>query len=142
MRNNFFIKQLCWLLLNYILVSENIFFKKSGEIAFELINLFHVERQQPTSRSTTTRAFVFLTKFAEFVITKYLKQEANDSLRVCLDEHSPCGLCIAEELHLKFWNCSQTFFKIVSNVHNSTSLPRLSKIIRHSDTLSKIQIYV
>ena len=38
--------------------------KVSGEIAFELISLYHV--QEPTSWSTTTRAFVFLAKFAEF----------------------------------------------------------------------------
>ena len=42
--------------------------KVSGEIAFELISLFHV--QEPTSRSTTTRAFVFLAKFAEFYYHK------------------------------------------------------------------------
>ena len=35
------------------------------EIAFDLISLFHVQIQEPKSRSTTTRAFVFLTKFAE-----------------------------------------------------------------------------
>ena len=66
----------------YVLVSE--FFKKkvSGEIAFDLISLFHVQIQEPTRShafdlislfhvpikeptrsSTTTRAFVFLSKF-------------------------------------------------------------------------------
>ena len=40
--------------------------KVSGEIAFDLINLFHAQIQEPTSRSTTTRAFVFLAKFTEF----------------------------------------------------------------------------
>ena len=44
--------------------------KVSGEIAFELISLFHVQIQEPTSRSTTTRAFVFLAKFAEFYYHK------------------------------------------------------------------------
>ena len=44
--------------------------KVSGEIAFDLINLFHVQIQEPTSRSTTTRAFVFLAKFAEFYYHK------------------------------------------------------------------------
>ena len=44
--------------------------KVSGEIAFELISLFHVLVQEPASRSTTTRAFVFLTKFAEFYYHK------------------------------------------------------------------------
>ena len=44
--------------------------KVSAEIAFDLISLFHVQIQEPTSRSTTTRAFVFLAKFAEFYYHK------------------------------------------------------------------------
>ena len=44
--------------------------KVSGEIAFALISLFHVQIQEPASRSTTTRAFVFLAKFAEFYYHK------------------------------------------------------------------------
>ena len=54
------------------LVSEKNFLKKkvSGEIAFALISLFHVQIQEPASRSTTTRAFVFLAKFAEFYYHK------------------------------------------------------------------------
>ena len=47
----------------YVLVSERIFKKVSGEIAFDLISLFHVQIQQPTRSSTTTRAFVFSAKF-------------------------------------------------------------------------------
>ena len=40
--------------------------KVSGDIAFELISQFHVQIQDPTRRSTTMRALVFLAKFAEF----------------------------------------------------------------------------
>ena len=40
--------------------------KAIGEITFDLISLFHVEIQEPKSRSTTMRALVFLAKFAEF----------------------------------------------------------------------------
>ena len=39
--------------------------KVSGEIAFELISLFHGQIQEPISRSTALRAIVFLAKFAE-----------------------------------------------------------------------------
>ena len=41
------------------------FLKKevSGVIAFDLISLFHVQIQEPTRSSTTTRAFVFPAKF-------------------------------------------------------------------------------
>ena len=40
--------------------------KVSAKIAFDLISLFHVKIKEPTSRSTITTAFVFLTKFAKF----------------------------------------------------------------------------
>ena len=39
----FFIEQLPWLLLIYVLVSKRISKKESGEIAFDLISLFHVQ---------------------------------------------------------------------------------------------------
>ena len=48
--------------MNYVLVSKKK--KVSREIAFELISLFHI--QEPTSRSTTKTALVFLAKFAGF----------------------------------------------------------------------------
>ena len=67
----FFMEQLWWLLLNYVLVSERIFKKKVGrEVAFELISLFQVQIQEPKSMSTTTRAFVFLANFIEFYYHK------------------------------------------------------------------------
>ena len=40
------------------------------EGAFALINLFRVQIQEIATRSTTTRAFVFLEKFAEFYYHK------------------------------------------------------------------------
>ena len=45
----FFIEQLWWMLLNYVLVSG------SGEIAFDLISLLDVQIHELKSRSTTTR---------------------------------------------------------------------------------------
>ena len=65
LQTTFFIEQLQWLLLNYILVSE---------IAFDLISLFRVQTQEPKSRSTTTRAFVFLAKFAKFYYHKIFEK--------------------------------------------------------------------
>ena len=44
--------------------------KVSGEIAFALISLFHVQIQEPASWSTTTRAFVFFAKFAKLYYHK------------------------------------------------------------------------
>ena len=34
----------------------------------------------------------FLQNLLNFIIKKYLKQEVNDNLSVCIDEHRPCGL--------------------------------------------------
>ena len=48
--------------LNYVLVSERIFKKESKQIAFDLMSLFHVQIQELTRSSTTTRAFVFPAK--------------------------------------------------------------------------------
>ena len=48
--------------LNYVLVSERIFKKESKQIAFDLMSLFHVQMQELTRSSTTTRAFVFPAK--------------------------------------------------------------------------------
>ena len=51
-------------------------FKKKviGEIAFALVSLIHVQIQQPTSWSTTTRAFFFLEKFTEFYYHKIVEK--------------------------------------------------------------------
>ena len=48
----FFIEQFQWLLIN-VLVSERILKKESGEIAFDLISLSHVQIQEPSGRSAT-----------------------------------------------------------------------------------------
>ena len=50
--------------------------KVSQEIALELIGLFCVQIQEPTSRSTTTTAFVFLAKFAEFYYHKIFETKS------------------------------------------------------------------
>ena len=38
--------------------------------------------------------------FLQFIITKYLKQEVNDDLSVCLDERSLCGLSITGDINI------------------------------------------
>ena len=37
--------------------------KVSGEIAFDVISLFHVQIQEPTRHSSTTGVFIFPAKF-------------------------------------------------------------------------------
>ena len=38
--------------------------------------------------------------FLQFIIAKYLKQEVNDDLSVCLDERSLCGLSITGDINI------------------------------------------
>ena len=73
-------------------------------MALALISLFHVQIQEPSSRSTTMKLFVFLAKFLDFFfITKYLKQEVNDDLSVYMGECSPCGLSVTGDI--KIYQC-------------------------------------
>ena len=74
LRTAFFI-ELQWLLLNNVLVFREEFKEKkvSGEIAYALINLLHVQIQKPGIRSTTLRAFLFLAKFGEFYYRKKIE---------------------------------------------------------------------
>ena len=74
--------------------------KVSGEISFELISLFHVQIQESVSRSTITKAFVLLQNLLNFIITKYLKQEADEDLSICMDEYSPCGFSIIADIKI------------------------------------------
>ena len=74
--------------------------KVSGEIAFDLISLFHVQIQEPTSRSTTQEHLSFLQNLLNFIITNYLKQEVDDDLSACVDERSTCGLSITGDIKI------------------------------------------
>ena len=66
-------------------------------IAFALIDFFHVQIQDRANRSTTTRTFVCHLSL-NFIITKYLKQEVDDDLSVCVDEISPCSLSVTGDV--------------------------------------------
>ena len=79
--------------------------KVSGEIAFVLITLFHVQIQEAAKRSTTTRAVVFHAKFAEFY---YHKTFGTWSwwrlLNVSVDER--CPLCLSITRDKRFLNAT------------------------------------
>ena len=47
--------------------------------------------------------FSFLQNLLNFIITKYLKQEVNDDLSICMDDCSPCGLFITGDI--KIYQC-------------------------------------
>ena len=42
----------------------------------------------------------FLQNLLNFIITKYLKQDIDDDLSVCVDERSPCGLSMTGDTSL------------------------------------------
>ena len=44
----------------------------------------------------------FLQNLLNFIITKYLKQEDDDNLSVCVDERNPCGLSAGD---IKIYHC-------------------------------------
>ena len=71
-------------------------------ISFALIRLLlmlHVQIPKPASRSTTSRAFVCHLSL-NFIIAKYLKQEVDDGLSVCVDERSPCSFSVTGYLNI------------------------------------------
>ena len=45
----------------------------------------------------------FLHNLLNFIITKYLTQEVDDDLSVCVDERSPCGLSMTGDR--KIYQC-------------------------------------
>ena len=48
---------------------------------------------------TPTRVFFII----NFIITKYLKQEVDDDLSICMDARSPCGLSMTGDI--KIYQC-------------------------------------
>ena len=42
----------------------------------------------------------FLQNLLNFITTKYLKQEVDDDLSICVDERSPCGLSITGDIKI------------------------------------------
>ena len=42
----------------------------------------------------------FLQNLLNFIITKYLKQEVDDDLSLCVVERSPCGLSITGDIRI------------------------------------------
>ena len=71
-------------------------------IVSDLIGLFHVQIQEPANRPTTTRVFVCHLHL-NVIITKYLKQEVDDDLKLCVDERSPCALSVTGDI--KIYQC-------------------------------------
>ena len=43
---------------------------------------------------------LFLQNLLNFIITKYLKQDIDGDLSICVDEPSPCGLSITEDMKI------------------------------------------
>ena len=94
-RNIFFIEQLRWLVLSYVLVSERIFKKRKIQLACSMYKYKSLLEVQ--------LAREHLSSLQNFIITKYLKQEVNDDLSVRVDERSSCGLSLTG--YIKIYQC-------------------------------------
>ena len=66
---------------------------------FGLLHMLHVQIPGPASRSTISRAFVCHLSL-NFIIAKYLKQEVDDGLSVCVGERSLCGFSVNGDLKI------------------------------------------
>ena len=120
--------------MNQVLASERNFKKRkiSGEIAFALINFLLVQIQEPASRSTTTEHLSFLQNLLNFIIIKYLKQEADDDLRICVDEHSLYGLSATGDIKVllrsALWTSIKDLFLLPKSDNSSPSVTRDKEI--------------
>ena len=71
--------------------------KVSGKIVFDLISLFRKYKSLEEVQLPREN----LPFLQNFFITKYLKQEeVNDKLSLCVDERSPCGLSMTEDIKI------------------------------------------
>ena len=52
----------------------------------------------------------FLQSLLNFIITKYLKQEVDDDLSICMDERSPCGLSIIGDIKICQCNVIKRYY--------------------------------
>ena len=66
--------------------------------------MFYVQIEEPKSWSSTTRAFIFVAKFAEFHYHKIFETKSVDvDLSTCMmDERSPCGSTLLPPYN---WRC-------------------------------------
>ena len=60
-----------------------------------------------------------------FIITKYLEQEVNEDLSICMDERSPCGLSITGDI--KIYQCHMIKGNDVTNPNGEVSYRLLSR---------------
>ena len=97
-------KQLWWLLLNYVLVSEFFFFKKLVKILpSNSLACFIYKYKGLQVCQLSWEHLSILQNLLNFSITKYFKQDVNFDLNLCMVEHSHCGLSITGDL--KIYQC-------------------------------------
>ena len=91
LRTAFFLEQLLWLLLNYVLVSERIFKKESlvGRLPLILLVCFMCKYKSLQAGQLPQGHLFFLHNLLNFIITNYLKQEFDDNLTTCVMNIAP-----------------------------------------------------
>ena len=100
-----FIEQFRWLLFNYVCFSIRKNFEKRKlveRLPLILLTCF-TYKYKSLQAGQLPQEHLCYAKFSEFHYTKYLKQEVDDNLHVCVHEHSPCGLAITGDI--KIYQC-------------------------------------
>ena len=77
-----------------------------------------VQIQEVASRSTTTEHLSFLQNLLNFII-KYLKQEVDDDLSICMDDCSLCGLSVTRDIKVIQRSAFWTLIKELSSMPKS-----------------------
>ena len=102
--------------------------KVSGEIAFDVISLFLVwEHELPQEH---------LSFLKNFIITKYLKQEVDDDLSICMDEHSRCGLSVTRDKKILSISCDQKVMMLLPPIEKHPSILELLLLIKFDSSSS------
>ena len=97
-----------------------------------LIQLASLMYKYKTLQTSQVR-LSFLQNLPSFVTTKYLKQEVNDDISICMDEHSPCDLSITGDI--RFINVTSSKFNDVTKPNGEVPYGLLSGSCFYSPNL-------
>ena len=92
-----------------------------------------VQIQDPASRSTTTEHLSFFQNLLNFIIIKYLKQEADD-LRIYKDERGLCDLSVTGDIKVPsrsaMWTSIKELFLLPKSDNISPSVTKDKEICK------------
>ena len=76
------------------------FFLKN-EVSREIvISLFQYKYKKMRAGQLPQEHLYFLQSLLDFIITKYVKEEVDDNLTICMNEHSSCDLSVTGDIKI------------------------------------------